>query len=85
MDRVLGLPPAVAPDAAAAYGPDRPACASAARWIFDRLDLEGTSRDDLRYRWPGTEAAWNEGLLALELAGLIRRLPGGRLARTIWR
>lgn len=57
---------------------------SAARWIMDRLDLEGVSRDGLRQRWPGTEGIWQEGLLALELAGLIRRLPGGRLARRIW-
>jgi len=57
---------------------------SAARWIMDRLDLEGVSRDSLRERWPGTEESWQEGLLALELAGLIRRLPGGRLARRIW-
>ena len=57
---------------------------SAARWIMDRLDLEGVSRDSLRERWPGAEDSWQEGLLALELAGLIRRLPGGRLARRIW-
>jgi len=57
---------------------------SAARWIMDRLDLEGVSRDRLRERWPGPEESWQEGLLALELAGLIRRLPGGRLARRIW-
>jgi len=61
-----------------------PQSGSAARWIMDRLDLEGVSRDGLRERWPGTEDAWQEGLLALELAGLIRRLPGGRLARRIW-
>ena len=61
-----------------------PNSGSAARWIMDRLDLEGVSRDGLRERWPGTEDAWQEGLLALELAGLIRRLPGGRLARRIW-
>jgi DNA processing protein len=64
--------------------PPRPAPGSAARWIWDRLDLDGVSRDELRRRWNGTAAAWSEGLLALELAGLIRRLPGGRLARTIW-
>jgi len=64
--------------------PPRPAPGSVARWIWDRLDLEGVARDELRRRWNGTEAAWSEGLLALELAGLIRRLPGGRLARTIW-
>jgi hypothetical protein len=57
---------------------------SAARWIMDRLDLEGRRRDELRARWPGTEEAWTEGILALELAGLIRRLPGGRVARRIW-
>lgn len=57
---------------------------SAASWIMDRLDLEGVSRDLLRERWPGTEDAWQEGWLALELAGLIRRLPGGRVARRIW-
>lgn len=85
VDRVLGLPAALPPADDAVFGPARPACASAARWILDRVDLEGTSRDELRYRWPGSEAAWNEGLLALELAGLIRRLPAGRLARTIWR
>ena len=61
-----------------------PQSGSAARWIMDRLDLEGVSRDVLRERWPGTEDAWQEGLLALELAGLIRRLPGGRLARRLW-
>lgn len=61
-----------------------PIPSSAARWIMDRLDLEGVSRDRLRERWPGTENSWQEGLLALELAGLFRRLPGGRLARRIW-
>ncbi len=61
-----------------------PRAGSAARWIMDRLDLEGVSRDGLRERWPGTEDAWMEGLLALELAGLIRRLPGGKLAHRIW-
>ena len=61
-----------------------PAPQTSARWIMDRLDLEGVRRDELRRRWPGTEAAWVEGLTALELAGLIQRLPGGRLARRIW-
>jgi DNA processing protein len=82
VERVLGRP---APPGRATADPAQPAPGSAARWIFDRLDLEGTSRDALRARWPGGEAAWSEGLLALELAGLIRRLPAGRLARTIWR
>jgi DNA processing protein len=62
----------------------RPLAGSAAAWIYDRLDLEGISREQLRARWTGTEAAWVEGVLALELARLIRRLPGGRLARRLW-
>jgi DNA processing protein len=62
----------------------QPIPGSAAGWIMDRIDLEGVSRDRLRERWPGAEDSWQEGLLALELAGLIRRLPGGRLARRIW-
>ncbi len=57
---------------------------SAAGWILARLDLEGVRRDDLRQRWPGNEDMWQQGLLALETNGLIRRLPGGRLARSIW-
>lgn len=86
LEQVLGRP-AAAPDVpqCCAGVPADPAPGSAARWIFDRLDLEGVGRDRLRERWPGTEASWCEGLLALELAGLIRRLPGGGLARTIWR
>ncbi len=62
-----------------------PAHGSAARWILDRLDFEGIGRDTLRRRFNGTEEMWGEGMLALELAGLIRRLPGGLLARTMWR
>ncbi|MBD3221161.1 DNA-protecting protein DprA [bacterium] len=62
----------------------RPAPGSAAAWILDRLDLDGVALEELRLRWPGTDAMWHEGLLALELAGLIRRLPGGRLAPRIW-
>ncbi len=58
---------------------------SAARWILDRLDFEGIGRDILRRRFSGTEEMWGEGILALELAGLIVRLPGGLLARTMWR
>jgi DNA processing protein len=65
-------------------GPPRPIPGSAARWILDRLELEGTNLEDLRRRWPGTDAMWSEGLLALELAGLIRRLPGARAAPRIW-
>ncbi len=84
--QVLGSP---APDSA---GPAEvstcvagPVAGSAARWILDRLDFDGIGRDDLRRRFKGTEEVWGEGMLALELAGLIRRLPGGTLARTVWR
>ena len=85
VDRVLGLPAAPAGGERGTSTPAEPASGSAARWILDRLDLEGVARDRLRGRWPGTEEVWCAGLLDLELAGLIRRLPGGRLARTIWR
>jgi DNA processing protein len=66
------------------HGALDPAPQSSARWIMDRLDLEGVRRDELRLRWPGNEETWVEGLTALELGGLIRRLPGGRIARRIW-
>jgi len=87
--RVLA-PPQPAGDETAAReggtgGPPLPAPGSAARWIFDRLDLEGTAREELDRRWTGTGAALAEGLVALEMAGLIRRLPGRKLARKIWR
>ncbi len=61
-----------------------PAPGSAARWIYDRLDLEGEGSTELARRWPGSAGSWAEGLVALEMAGLIRRLPGGRLARRHW-
>lgn len=57
---------------------------AAARWLLGRLDLEGCGRDQLRRQWPGDERGFVEGLTELELAGLIRRLPGGRLARRLW-
>jgi DNA processing protein len=87
--RVLGTPdrewgPSRKPGSESTPGNPDPAPGSSARWIMDRMDLEGISRDRLRERWPGSEESWQEGLLALELAGLIRRLPGGRLARRIW-
>ncbi|MBE0566329.1 MAG: DNA-protecting protein DprA [Krumholzibacteria bacterium] len=85
VERVLGRPATPLDGLGGGSGPPQPVPGSSARWILDRVDLEGTPRDRLRARWPGTEAAWGEGLLALELAGLIRRLPGGCLARTIWR
>jgi DNA processing protein len=61
-----------------------PVPGSAARWIWDRLDLEGTGLEELRVRWAGGPEAWAEGLVALEMAGLIRRLPGGVIARRLW-
>ena len=82
IDQVLPPP---AGETVVASGPPTPLPGSAARWILDRLDLDGISLEDLRSRWPGTDAVWSEGLLALELAGLTRRLPGGRLAPRIWR
>lgn len=85
VENLLGAPepdPAAAPPAAGEHGPEP---GSPAAWILERLDLEGVPRDRLRERWPGGEENWQRGLLQLELAGLIRRLPGGRLARTIWR
>lgn len=84
--QVLGSPPSAGgisenlPPSVVGPAPD-----SAARWILDRLDFDGIGRDKLRCRFNGTEEMWGEGLLALELAGLIRRLPGGLLARTMWR
>jgi len=56
----------------------------AARWIFDRLDFDGVPAEELHCRWPGSEEEWSEGMLSLELNGMILRLPGGRLARRIW-
>jgi len=61
-----------------------PQSGSAARWIYDRLNLDGIRRDDLRSLWNGNEGTWTEGLLALELAGLIQWLPGSRIARKFW-
>jgi DNA processing protein len=89
--RILGDPePRATDDKPDSGNPDLfhgaldPAPQSSARWIMDRLDLEGVRRDELRLRWPGNEETWVEGLTALELGGLIRRLPGGRIARRIW-
>mgnify|MGYP003374150655 CR=1 FL=1 len=61
-----------------------PLAGSPARWIWDRLDLTGLRLSELRRSWAGSELVWLEGLLALEMAGLIVRLPGGRVARRIW-
>jgi hypothetical protein len=64
--------------------PSAPKSGSPARWIYDHLDLGGIQLAELARRWPGSRAAWAEGLMALEMSGLIRRLPGGKLARRIW-
>lgn len=88
VERVLGAPEngvSIGPNPGSVWGGGRPVPGSTARWILDRLDFDGVDRDRLRGRFQGTEEMWGEGLLALELSGLIRRLPGGKLARTIWR
>lgn len=61
-----------------------PQSGSASRWIYDRINLDGVSRDHLRSLWHGNEETWTEGLLALEMAALIQWLPGGRIARKFW-
>lgn len=85
VEELLGPADPSRPRVQASGGPPLPVAGSAARWIYDRLDLEGVAYGTLAAAWPGTRDMWVEGLLALEVAGLIRRLPGGRLARTIWR
>jgi DNA processing protein len=85
VEEVLGPADPSCPRAQAHGGPPLPIAGSAARWIYDRLDLEGVPHGTLAATWPGTRDMWVEGLLALEVVGLIRRLPGGRLARSIWR
>jgi DNA processing protein len=85
VEEVLGPADPSRPRVPAHGGPPLPIAGSPARWIYDRLGLEGVAHGTLAAAWPGTRDMWVEGLLALEVAGLIRRLPGGRLARTIWR
>ncbi len=83
--RVLAPPSCGAGSTAVPADPPLPVPGSAARWIWDRLDLEGSGLEELRSRWAGGPEVWAEGLVALEMAGLIRRLPGGVIARRIWR
>jgi DNA processing protein len=85
VEELLGPADPALPRVAPSGGPPLPVAGSAARWLYDRLDLDGVDHGTLAAAWPGTRDMWVEGLLALEMAGLIRRLPGGRLARTIWR
>ena len=61
-----------------------PPAGSPARWIWDRLDLTGLRLSELRRMWAGTQAVFAEGLTALEIDGLIERLPGNKVARRIW-
>ncbi|MHB8079087.1 MAG: DNA-processing protein DprA [Candidatus Krumholzibacteriia bacterium] len=81
---VLDLLPPPGPPAGA--GPDGPTVpgGEAVRWLWARLDLDGTTVAALQSRWRGAPGALAEALLTLELARLIRRLPGGRVARRIW-
>ncbi|MBU0742570.1 DNA-processing protein DprA, partial [bacterium] len=81
---VLGRPSGAAPEPGEPPAEMLPVAGSTARWIWDRLDLTGLRLSELRKRWAGTEDIWHEGLLALEMAGLIVRLPGGGIARKIW-
>ena len=79
---VLGIPAGLPQTEDGATG--LPLAGSAARWIWDRLDLTGLRLSELHRSWRGEEALWHEGLLALEMAELIERLPGGKVARKIW-
>lgn len=81
---VLGRPSGAGPGPGEPPQELLPVAGSASRWIWDRLDLTGMRLSEMRKRWAGTEAVWHEGLLALEMAGLIARLPGGGIARKIW-
>ncbi len=81
---VLGYPSGNVPEPGEPPAAMLPVSGSAARWIWDRLDLTGLRLSELRKHWAGTEDIWHEGLLALEMAGLIARLPGGGIARKIW-
>ncbi len=56
----------------------------AVRWLWERIDLDGIPLAQLQARWRGASGALSEALLTLELARLIRRLPGGRVARRVW-
>ncbi len=75
-------PPLAAPREWSGAAPPR--AGTPARWLWDRLDLTGLRLSELRCRWPGSEQVWQAALLELELAGLVVRLPGARLARKVW-
>ena len=56
----------------------------AVSWLWERIDLDGIPLAELQARWRGASGVLSEALLTLELARLIRRLPGGRVARRVW-
>ncbi len=82
--RLLPPPQPPDPDGAPPEAP-LPAPGTPARWLWDRLDCGGVRQAELLARWPGPASTWAEALVSLEMEGLIRRLPGGLLARRIWR
>ena len=83
LHQVLAKPPN-GEDSGSPQGIPLPVPGSPARWIWDRLDLTGLRLSELRHRWNGTDAIWREGLLALEMSGLIQRLPGEKVIRKVW-
>jgi DNA processing protein len=61
-----------------------PQTGTSSRWIWDRIDLSGTSLIDLQMQWPGNPSDLSEGLLALEMSKMAIRLPGAKVARASW-
>ncbi|MCP4145128.1 MAG: DNA-protecting protein DprA [bacterium] len=57
---------------------------TSSKWLWDRIDLSGAPLADLQMQWPGDPADLAEGLLALEMANMAVRLPGAKVARTVW-
>ena len=57
---------------------------TSSKWLWDRIDLSGAPLADLQMQWPGDPADLAEGLLALEMANMAIRLPGAKVARTVW-
>jgi DNA processing protein len=85
IEAVLNLPSTRA-ESTATTSVERPLppTGSVPRWILDRLDFDGIPQEEIYRRWAGNDAALARGILTLEMAGLIQRLPQGRLARKIW-
>ncbi len=76
-------PPPGAPGRQGEGGAGLPA-GGAVRWLWERIDLDGVPLAALQAGWRGPPGALSEALLTLDLARLIRRLPGGRVARRLW-